>query len=169
MLSEGTGAGTIFGATGGVLEAAVRTVHALVTGAELADPDVHAVRGTAGVRAATIGLGDRTVDVAVVHGLHNVPPVLQQIRDGTSPYAFVEVMACPGGCVGGGGQPHGFDMAVRRQRAEGLFSTDAASPTRRSHENTEVAAVRAALSEDERHRLLHTRYRATVTPHSGRL
>ncbi|RNM13730.1 [FeFe] hydrogenase, group A [Nocardioides pocheonensis] len=169
MLSEGSGAGTIFGATGGVLEAAVRTVHTLVTGTELADPDVHAVRGTAGVRAATIGLGGRTVEVAVVHGLHNVPPVLQQIREGSSPYAFIEVMACPGGCVGGGGQPHGFDMAVRRQRAEGLFSTDAASPSRRSHENKEVATLRAALGDDERHRLLHTRYRATVTPHTGRL
>lgn len=169
MLSEGTGAGVIFGATGGVLEAAVRTVHALVTGEELADPDVRAVRGTAGVRSAVIALGDRSVEVAVVHGLHNLPPVLQQVRDGSSPYAFIEVMACPGGCVGGGGQPHGFDMAVRRQRAGGLFTTDAAAPARRSHENTEVAAVRAALSDDERHRLLHTHYPATDTPHPGRL
>ncbi|MGN6611901.1 MAG: [FeFe] hydrogenase, group A [Angustibacter sp.] len=142
MLSEHTGAGAIFGATGGVLEAALRTVHALVTGRELADVDV----------------GGRTVEVAVVHGLHNVPPVLQQIRDGRSPYTFIEVMACPGGCVGGGGQPRGFDMAVRRQRAMGLYATDATLPKRRSHHNTEVATVRAALTADERHRLLHTHY-----------
>ncbi len=159
MLSEQTGAGTIFGATGGVLEAALRTVHALVTGKEMADLDVHAVRGTNGVRAASVDLGGRTVEVAVVHGLHNLPPLLQQIRDGHSPYSFIEVMACPGGCVGGGGQPRGFNMAVRRQRAMGLYATDAGLPKRRSHHNTEVATVRATLTEDERHRLLHTRYR----------
>ncbi|MGN6300890.1 MAG: [FeFe] hydrogenase, group A [Angustibacter sp.] len=158
MLSEHTGAGAIFGATGGVLEAALRTVHALVTGRELADVNVQAVRGMAGVRAAAVDVGGRTVEVAVVHGLHNVPPLLQQIRDGSSPYTFIEVMACPGGCVGGGGQPRGFDMAVRRQRAVGLYAADAALPKRRSHLNTEVATVRAALTADERHRLLHTQY-----------
>jgi NADH-quinone oxidoreductase subunit G/NADP-reducing hydrogenase subunit HndD len=167
MLSEGTGAGVIFGATGGVLEAALRTVHAMVTGTELADPDVRAVRGTAGIRTATVDLADRSIEVAVVHGLHNLPPLLQQIRDGTSPYTFVEVMACPGGCVGGGGQPHGFDMTVRRERAAGLFATDAALPVRRSHQNTEVAALRAALTDHERHRLLHTHYTPNVPHHPG--
>ena len=160
MLSEQTGAGVIFGATGGVLEAALRTVHAMVTGSEMADLEVQAVRGLAGVRAAVLDLGGRPVEVAVVHGLHNLPPLLQQIREGRSPYTFVEVMACPGGCVGGGGQPRGFDMAVRRQRALGLYATDAELPKRRSHDNAEVAALRAALTEDERHRLLHTRYHA---------
>ncbi|MGN6575920.1 MAG: [FeFe] hydrogenase, group A [Nocardioides sp.] len=165
MLSEQTGAGVIFGATGGVLEAALRTAHALVTGTEMADLDVHAVRGMAGVRAATLDLAGRPVEVAVVHGLHNVAPLLQQIREGRSPYAFIEVMACPGGCVGGGGQPRGFDMAVRRQRAMGLYATDAALPKRRSHDNAEVATLRAGLTQDERHRLLHTHY----TPGSRRL
>lgn len=169
MLSEGTGAGVIFGATGGVLEAALRTVHALVTGRELADPDVRAVRGTAGIRTATVDLGGRSIEVAVVHGLHNLPPLLQQIRDGTSPYTFVEVMACPGGCVGGGGQPHGFDMAVRRERAAGLFATDVSLPVRRSHQNAEVAALRAALPEADRHRLLHTHYGQDVSQRPGRL
>jgi iron-only hydrogenase group A len=161
-LSEHTGAGAIFGATGGVLEAALRTVHALVTGTEMADLDVRAVRGMAGVREATLDLSGRPVRVAVVHGLHNVAPLLEQIRAGRSPYAFIEVMACPGGCVGGGGQPRGFDMAVRRQRATGLYASDAALPKRRSHENTEVAAVRAALPDDGRHRLLHTGYHAAA-------
>jgi NADH-quinone oxidoreductase subunit G len=164
MLSERTGAGTIFGATGGVLEAALRTVHAMVTGREMADLDVREVRGTAGVRTAVVDLDGRPVEVAVVHGLHNLPPLLQEIREGRSPYTFVEVMACPGGCVGGGGQPHGFDMAVRRQRARGLYAVDAALPKRRSHENAEVAAVRAALTPDERHRLLHTGYGAGRPP-----
>jgi NADH-quinone oxidoreductase subunit G len=156
MLSEQTGAGVIFGATGGVLEAALRTVHALLTGREMADLDVHAVRGMAGVRTAAVDLPGRPVEVAVVHGLHNLPPLLQQIRDGCSPYDFIEVMACPGGCVGGGGQPHGFDMAVRRRRALGLYATDASLPKRLSHHNTEVAAIRAALTVEERQRLLHT-------------
>ncbi|HEX2895898.1 MAG TPA: [FeFe] hydrogenase, group A [Marmoricola sp.] len=169
MLSESTGAGAIFGATGGVLEAALRTVHAIVTGTELADPEVRAVRGTAGVRSAAVDLAGRSIEVAVVHGLHNLPPLLQQIRDGSSPYTFVEVMACPGGCVGGGGQPHGFDMAVRRERAAGLFATDAALPVRRSHQNAEVAALRAALSDDERHRLLHTHYAHDTSQRPGRL
>lgn len=159
MLSESTGAGVIFGATGGVLEATLRTVHAMVTGTELSDPEVRAVRGTSGIRSATVDLAGRSIEVAAVHGLHNLPPLLQQIRDGSSPYTFVEVMACPGGCVGGGGQPHGFDMTVRRERAAGLFTTDADLPVRRSHQNTEVAALRAALTDDERRRLLHTRYR----------
>ena len=164
MMSEETGAGTIFGATGGVLEAALRTVHALVTGREMADLDVHAVRGAAGVRAAAVDIDGRSLEVAVVHGLQNVAPLLQDIRDGCSPYAFIEVMACPGGCVGGGGQPHGFDMAVRRQRAEGLYATDAAMPKRRSHLNTEVATLRTALTADERRRLLHTRYAPEPSP-----
>ena len=160
MLSEQTGAGTIFGATGGVLEAALRTAHAFVTGRELDHVDLRAVRGMEGIRKAAVDLGDRSVEVAVVHGLQNLPPLLQQIRDGCSPYAFIEVMACPGGCVGGGGQPHGFDMQVRRQRAQGLYATDAASPKRRSHHNTEVSTLRAALTDDERHQLLHTHYEA---------
>lgn len=158
MLSEQTGAGTIFGATGGVLEAALRTVHALLTGREMADLDVHAVRGMAEVRTATVDLPGGPLAVAVVHGLHNVPPLLEQIREGSSPYDFIEVMACPGGCVGGGGQPHGFDMAVRQQRALGLYSTDAALPKRLAHHNTEVAALRAALTTEERQRLLHTHH-----------
>ncbi len=167
MLSEQTGAGTLFGATGGVLEAALRTVHVLLTGQEMADLDVHAVRGMAGVRTASVHLGDRSAEVAVVHGLHNLPPLLERVRDGSSPYAFIEVMACPGGCVGGGGQPHGFDMTVRRQRAQGLYATDAVLPKRRSHLNTEVATVRAALTADERHRLLHTHHEPDLSRHPG--
>ncbi|HET8560490.1 MAG TPA: [FeFe] hydrogenase, group A [Marmoricola sp.] len=164
MLSEQTGAGMLFGATGGVLEAALRSAHALLTGEEMADLDIHAVRGMAGVREAAVDLGGRAVRVAVVHGLHNLPPLLQDIREGRSPYTFIEVMACPGGCVGGGGQPRGFDLAVRRQRAQGLYATDAASPVRRSHENSEVAAVRDSLPAEERHRLLHTHYRPRARP-----
>ena len=169
MLSEGTGAGAIFGVTGGVLEAALRTVHALVVGEEMAALDVHAVRGMDGVRAAALDLAGRHLEVAVVHGLHNLPPLLQQIREGASPYTFIEVMACPGGCVGGGGQPRGFDMAVRQQRAQGLYATDAALPRRRSHDNAEVAALRRALAEEERHGLLHTSYAPAPRPRAPRV
>lgn len=163
MLSEQSGAAAIFGATGGVLEAVLRTSHALLDGVDMTDVDIRAVRGMDGVREATAELGGQTVRVAVVHGLHNVPPLLQDIRDGRSPYSFIEVMACPGGCVGGGGQPRGFDMAARRERARGLYATDAAAPTRQPHHNTEVAALRAALSSEERHRLLHTHTEASAT------
>lgn len=157
MLSEQTGAAPLFGTTGGVLEAALRTVHRLVTDRELDSVEFWPARGLAGVREAEVDLADAgTIRVAVVHGLHNLPPIMEAVRAGRSPYTFVEVMACPGGCVGGGGQPHGFDMRVRQQRAAGLYAADAAMPRRRSHENTEVAVVRAALSDDERHRLLHT-------------
>lgn len=167
MLSEQTGAAALFGATGGVLEAALRTVHRVVTGRELDGIEFWPARGLAGVREAEVDLeGGGTVRVAVVHGLHNLPPVMEAVRAGRSPYTFVEVMACPGGCIGGGGQPHGFDMHVRQQRAAGLYAADAAMPKRRSHENTEVAVLRRALSDEERHDLLHTRYTGrTPSPH----
>ncbi len=164
MLSEQTGAAPLFGVTGGVLEAALRTVRRLVTGRELDGLELWPVRGLAGVREAEVDLGGgEAVRVAVVHGLENVPPVMEAVRAGRSPYTFVEVMACPGGCVGGGGQPHGFDMRVRQQRAAGLYAADAAMPKRRSHENAEVAVLRQALSDEERHHLLHTHYTGAVT------
>ena len=164
MLSEQSGAAALFGATGGVLEAVLRTSHALLDGEDLADVDIRAARGMAGVREAAVRLGGKPVRVAVVHGLHNVPPLLQDIREGRSPYSFIEVMACPGGCVGGGGQPRGFEMAARRDRARGLYATDAASPQRQAHHNSEVAALRAALSGDQRRRLLHTHDHTAPTP-----
>ncbi len=142
-----TGAATIFGATGGVMEAAIRSAYTLVTGEELEEIDIHAVRGLQGVKEATIpvpGFGD--LNVAVAHGLGNARKVMDRIRHGLnttgkSPWHFVEIMACPGGCVGGGGQPYGNDMAMRARRGEGLYEEDKDLPIRKSHHNPEVHRI----------------------------
>jgi len=139
-----TGAGTIFGATGGVMEAAIRSAYTLVTGEELEAIDIVGVRGLQGVKEATIpvpGFGD--LRVAVAHGLGNARIVMDKIREGLattgkSPWHFIEIMACPGGCVGGGGQPYGNDMAMRARRGEGLYKEDKEMKIRKSHHNPEV-------------------------------
>ena len=163
-----TGAGTIFGATGGVMEAAIRSAYTLVTGEELEAIDIQAVRGLQGVKEATIpvpGFGD--LRVAVAHGLSNARIVMDKIRaglkaTGESPWHFVEIMACPGGCVGGGGQPYGNNMAMRARRGEGLYEEDKALPIRKSHHNPEVKRIyERFLGEPNSplaHKLLHTHY-----------
>jgi NADH-quinone oxidoreductase subunit G len=163
-----TGAGTIFGATGGVMEAALRSAYFLITGTELEDVDIKAVRGLVGVKEATVpipGFGD--LRIAVAHGLSNARIVMDKIRaglakDGVSPYHFVEIMACPGGCVGGGGQPYGNDLAMRARRGESLYAEDKALPVRRSHQNPEVARIYerflGAPNSPLALKLLHTYY-----------
>jgi NADH-quinone oxidoreductase subunit G len=163
-----TGAGTIFGATGGVMEAALRSAYFLVTGTELEDVEIKAVRGLEGVKEATVpipGFGD--LNIAVAHGLSNARIVMDKIReglakDGVSPYHFVEIMACPGGCVGGGGQPYGNDIASRARRGLALYAEDKALPVRRSHHNPEVTRVYerflGAPNSPLAHKLLHTHY-----------
>ncbi|MBQ9106165.1 MAG: iron hydrogenase, partial [Mailhella sp.] len=105
LMGEGTGAATIFGVTGGVMEAALRFAYEAVVGKKPGKWDFHPVRGMEGFREATINVGGVDVKVAVVHGAKNFPAVLNQVRAGKSPYHFIEFMACPGGCVCGGGQP----------------------------------------------------------------
>jgi len=168
MMSFYTGAGTIFGATGGVMEAAIRSAYTLVTGQELEDIDIKAVRGLQGVKEATIpvpGFGD--LKVAVGHGLGNARYIMDKIRtglanDGVSPYHFVEIMACPGGCVGGGGQPYGNNMAMRARRGEGLYTEDKGLPVRKSHHNPEVKLIYEKFlgkpNSPLAHKLLHTHY-----------
>ncbi len=163
-----TGAGTIFGATGGVMEAAVRSAYTLITREELEDIDITAVRGLEGVKEATVpipGFGD--LRVAVAHGLSNARMVMDRIREGLnttgeSPWHFVEIMACPGGCVGGGGQPYGNNMAMRARRGEGLYNEDRNLPVRKSHHNPEVARIYDRFLGEPNsplaHRLLHTHY-----------
>ncbi|MBM4402932.1 MAG: iron hydrogenase small subunit [Candidatus Cloacimonetes bacterium] len=163
-----TGAGTIFGTTGGVMEAAIRSAYTLVTGEELEEIDITAVRGLEGVKEATIpvpGFGD--LHVAVAHGLSNARLVMDRIREGLnttgeSPWHFVEIMACPGGCVGGGGQPYGNNMAMRARRGEGLYHEDRNLPIRKSHHNPEIKRIyERFLGEPNSplaHRLLHTHY-----------
>ncbi|MCL1827092.1 MAG: NADH-dependent [FeFe] hydrogenase, group A6 [Candidatus Cloacimonetes bacterium] len=163
-----SGAGTIFGVTGGVMEAALRSAYMLVTGKELENVEVKAVRGLEGIKEATInipGFGD--LKIAVAHSLGKARKLMDKIRKqlnetGTSDYHFIEVMACKGGCVGGGGQPLGNGVSKRAKRAEGLYTDDKKAKFRRSHENPEITKVyKEFLGEPNgelAHKLLHTYY-----------
>ena len=171
LLGEYSGAGTIFGATGGVMEAALRTGYYLVTGENLPKKAIAIlpVRGLEGVKTAEIDIKGTRVRVAVAHGMANVDKVLDTVRQARErgeepPYHFIEVMACPGGCVGGGGQPYGISNEVRRKRIEGLYQDDHDKTLRFSHENPEIQRVyREFLGEplgEKSEKLLHTRYKA---------
>ncbi len=157
-----TGAATIFGATGGVMEAALRTAYKLVTGRELESLDIKPVRGMDGVKTATVDVDGLEVKVAVAHGLGNARKLLNETKAGKSPYHFIEIMACPGGCVGGGGQPYGFDMAARAIRGEVLYKEDKELTLRRSHENPSIKKVYDDFLGKplgkKSHKLLHTKY-----------
>ena len=164
-----TGAGTIFGATGGVMEAAVRSAYFLITKKELGDVNFKPVRGLDGVKEAEVDIDGTKVKVAVAHQMGNIEAVLNTIRDAKkagkpSPWQFVEVMACRGGCVGGGGQPYGCVDEIREKRAAGLYTDDAQSQYRCSHQNPFITQVyKEFLGEPNGHKaheLLHTKYQS---------
>lgn len=167
ILGEYSGAGTIFGATGGVMEAALRTAYDYVTGGKLKNVEFENVRGLTGVKEGTIPVGEHTVKVAVAHGLSNVEYVINKVREAKKagkelPYHFIEVMACPGGCVGGGGQPYGVTDELRKCRAAGLYKEDEDKVIRYSHENPFIKKLYAEfLGEplgEKTKQLLHTSY-----------
>jgi NADH-quinone oxidoreductase subunit G len=169
ILGAYTGAGTIFGATGGVMEAALRTAHFLITGSNPTRVDFQATRGLNGVKEGKVNIAGNEVRFAVAHGLGNVETVLTRVREARSagtepPYHFIEVMACPGGCVGGGGQPYGVTDKLRAKRAAGLYQDDQAGLWRCSHDNPYIKQVYAEfLGEplgEVSERLLHTSYHA---------
>ncbi|HCG65022.1 MAG TPA: ferredoxin [Sphaerochaeta sp.] len=161
------GAGTIFGNTGGVMEAALRTAYNLITGEELANVNIEAVRGMDGVRSGEVDVKGTKLRVAIAHGMANVSTLLDEIREARDtgkepPYHFIEVMACRGGCVAGGGQPYATTDEVRAQRIAGLYTDDEQSAIRCSHQNPEIQQIYkeylgAPLSEKSHH-LLHTTY-----------
>jgi iron-only hydrogenase group A len=168
LLGAYTGAGTIFGATGGVMEAALRTSHFLLTGENPSRMDFPKTRGLDGVKEGTAVIAGKEIRFAVAHGLGNVETVLTRVRvardAGTEPpYHFIEVMACPGGCVGGGGQPYGVTDKLRARRAAGLYQDDQAGLWRCAHENPYVQQLYADfLGEplgEKSEQLLHTSYR----------
>jgi NADH-quinone oxidoreductase subunit G/NADP-reducing hydrogenase subunit HndD len=159
-----TGAGVIFGASGGVMEAALRTVYATVTGEALGKIDFRAVRRMPGVREARVQMGTNAISVAVASGLDSASRLMDAVVKAEAPYQFIEVMCCPGGCVGGGGQPIPATNAVRKARAAALHRADRASALRTAHENPAVIRLYAdylghPLSK-KAHRLLHTTYKA---------
>ena len=166
-LGTGTGAAVIFGATGGVMEAALRTAVELVTGESAPSVDYHDVRGTAGIKEATYEVGGLKLNVCVASGLSNCDAVLKAVKSGEKHYDFIEFMACPGGCVNGGGQPtqpasvRNF-VDLKSLRAKALYSEDEAKVIRKSHENPLMKKIYAEyLGEpggEKAHHILHTSY-----------
>ncbi len=164
---EATGAGVIFGATGGVMEAALRTVAEILEGKTIDKIDYEMVRGTEGIKEATLNIAGKDIRIAVAHGLGNARKLLESIRSGEKSYEFIEIMACPGGCVTGGGQPicsakEYMDIDVKAQRAKALYTEDANSPLRKSHENPDIKLLYSDFFEKpgshKAHELLHTKY-----------
>jgi len=161
-LGTSSGAAVIFGATGGVMEAALRTAFEAYTGKALLNVNLTSVRGMSGIREADIDLDGILIKVAVAHTLKNARILLEQIEKGESPYTFIEVMTCPGGCLGGGGQPIPSTAEIRQLRADSIYAEDAHKPLRKSHENPEIKFLyehflREPLGEISHH-LLHTNY-----------
>lgn len=162
IMGASSGAGVIFGATGGVMEAALRTVYEVVTGKTLENIDFKEVRGFEGIKEATIDLGGTPIKVAVAHGLSNAHKILEMIKNGEVDYTFVEIMSCTGGCVGGGGQPVGANKSIKIRRADTIYNIDKEMPIRKSHENPEIKQLyEEYLGEPNSHlahELLHTHY-----------
>ncbi len=162
-LGESTGAGVIFGTTGGVMEAALRSVYEIYTGKPLARIDFQEVRGFEGIREAEIDLDGFKLKVGIAHGLGNARRLLNDIRSGKNHYHVIEIMACPGGCVGGGGQPiHHGNSEILKARAEALYREDRNKVLRKAHENPFIIKLYEdylgkPLSE-KAHQLLHTHY-----------
>lgn len=167
-LGESTGAAVIFGATGGVAEAALRTIFELTAGKELDTIDYSVVRGTQGVKETIIELPDgRKISAAVINGLANARTILEMVENGEKKYDFIEVMACPGGCVTGGGQPIVHSKVremvdAKAERAKAIYAEDASLPIRKSHKNPYIKAIYDEFLKEPNghlsHKLLHTHY-----------
>ena len=161
-LGIGSGAGAIFGASGGVMEAALRTVYETVTKKELDKLEFEDVRGFRGIKEATVDLDGLEVKVAIAHGLTNAEALVSEVEAGNSPYTFIEIMGCPGGCIGGGGQPVATTNNIRKIRIDALYSLDKSLPIRKSHENPEIITLYDKYLGKplghKAHELLHTSY-----------
>ena len=163
-LGESTGGGTIFGASGGVIEATIRTAYDTLTGASLDKVEYEELRGLRGVKKAVVNVNGREIHIGVVNGLGDTRKILEKIRSGEEKLDAIEVMACPGGCVGGGGQPyHKGDLTILKKRAEGLYSIDKEKTYRKSYENPSIQKLyEEYLGEpgsERAHELLHTSYK----------
>lgn len=166
-LGMDTGAAVIFGATGGVMEAALRTAVETLTGEELPSVDFKEVRGTEGIKEATYHVAGMDVKIAVASGLKNAKELLEKVKSGEATYHFIEIMGCPGGCVNGGGQPQQpasvrNTVDIRALRAKVLYDADANSTLRKSHENPAIKELYATFlgepGSEKAHHLLHTTY-----------
>ena len=166
-MGEATGAAAIFGTTGGVMEAALRTAQDILTGEELEKIEFNQVRGGDGIKKATVNITNKEIKVVAASGLANAKEILEEIKSGKADYQFVEIMACPGGCVMGGGQPIKSskirsEVDVRKLRADALYSIDEKSTIRKSHENPVIKKVYEEFLEKpgsyRAEKLLHTTY-----------
>jgi iron only hydrogenase large subunit-like protein len=155
-----TGAGVIFGATGGVTEAATRTTYWLLTGKNLEKVECENVRGIVGLKKATVTIGGLVLKIGIANGMENAKIILDDLTKNPKASDYIEVMACPGGCVGGGGQPLPVNDEIRKKRAAGLYSDDCSKELRFAHENPAVKAVYDDFAGDEHkiHEILHTHY-----------
>lgn len=162
-MGESTGAGVIFGTTGGVIEAAVRTAYEWATNSELGNVNFEQLRGLEGIRSATVKVGDNELKIGIAHGLGNARELLDRINSGKESFHAIEIMACPGGCIGGGGQPfHHGNMATLKKRAAAIYREDEGKTIRKSHENPFIKELYANYLEKpmshKAHHLLHTKY-----------
>ena len=177
IMGEYTGAAVIFGATGGVMEAALRTAYFALTGKEHEAIKFEAVRGMQGIKEAELEIAGLNIKVAVASGMKNAKVLLDQIREGKSPYTIIEIMGCPGGCINGGGQPYvkpqflpNEDLNIldtyKEKRAQALYSEDERQTLRQSHNNTQIQALYKEFlgkpNSHKAHELLHTTYKARV-------
>lgn len=162
-LGESTGAGVIFGVTGGVIEAATRTAYELHTGKELKNVDFKELRGLDGIREATVDFDGLPIKIGIAHGLGNARKLLEDVRAGKSEYHAIEIMACPGGCIGGGGQPlHHGDSSIIQSRFKAIYTEDEGKTLRKSHENPYIQKLYKEFlgkpMSEKAHHLLHTHY-----------
>lgn len=162
-LGESSGAGLIFGATGGVIEAATRTAYELHTNKKLEKVDFEELRGLDGIRSATIDFDGTPINIGIAHGLGNARKLLEDIKAGKSQFHAIEIMSCPGGCIGGGGQPiHHGDSSILKARTKAIYSEDAGKPIRKSHENPYIIKLYEEFlgkpMSEKAHHLLHTAY-----------
>jgi NADP-reducing hydrogenase subunit HndD len=162
-LGESSGAGVIFGTTGGVIEAAVRTAYEVFTGKELPRLDFHELRGMEGIRRATIDFNGFPLNIGIAHGLGNARTLLEEIRAGKSEFHAIEIMSCPGGCIGGGGQPyHHGNADILKKRQMAIYREDGNKTIRKSHENPYIKKLYeeflGAPMSHKAHELLHTKY-----------
>lgn len=160
LFGNTSGAGRIFGASGGVTEAAIRSMYELMTGEILTDVEFKQLRGSDGIKHTEIKIKDQTIKACVVNGIKNAEKVLDEVKNGTSPYTFIEIMACPGGCVGGGGTP--LYSGNTTLRSKGLYESDRSNKIRKCHENSSLKAIYEKYltlpCSNTAHKYLHTYY-----------
>ena len=162
-LGLGSGGGAIFGASGGVMESAIRTAHYILTGKEIKNIEYQKVRNSSGLKKTTLKIAGKKLNLGIVHGLANARKLMEEIESGKADYDFIEVMACPGGCIGGGGQPKPTTQEIIKKRAGAIYKQDRILKYRQAHNNPQIQQLYdeflgKPLSKKS-HKLLHTKYK----------